>query len=448
LLRDKKFWIGVIVSLFFLYLAFRGEDFGEIAQSLGKVQYWVLIPALAVYFVGVWLRAIRWGVLLSPVRQGIRPYGLFKVLSIGYMGNDILPARLGDVIRVYVLSRREQVTLSATLATILVERIFDGLTMIGFLAVSALFATLSADLENALRLTTVLFLVGLLVFVFLAAAPERIITLMRLILGRSPLGRVIPEALHERALHMTASFVGGLAVLRNWRGVLSVLGLSAAAWACEAAMYYIIGAWGFGLLGHNGQPLPVAAYSMTTAAANLGTLVPSSPGYIGVFDSIAKVVLAGVFGVVTSQALSYVIVLHAALYFPITFVGLFYMVRESVSWGELAALEKKEAAGEAGVPDVEQSEGELLEAERQDAAASAAQGNAATAPPATGVNEAAAPDVDQSEGDILEAKRLDAAASAAQGNIVADPPVTGANGNGTLPSATSDEAPNPVTRRR
>ena len=349
MLRDKKFWIGVLISVFFLYLAFREENFAQIAAALGKVQYWALIPALAFYFAGVWVRAVRWGVLLSPLRRGIHPYHLFKVLVIGYMGNDILPARLGDVIRVYVLSRRERVTKSATLATILVERIFDGLTMIGFLTVSALFITLNSEMTAILRLTSALFLVGLLVFIFLAASPDRITTMVRLILGRSPIGSLIPVSLHERALHMTSSFVEGLAVLRSWRGVLSVMGLSVAAWAAEATMYYIIGAWGFGLT------LPAHAYTITTAAANLGTLVPSSPGYIGVFDGIAKVVLAGLFKLDSSLALSYVVVLHAALYFPVTIWGLFYMARESVSWGELAALEKKEAAGEAGTPDDDES---------------------------------------------------------------------------------------------
>jgi hypothetical protein len=163
---------------------------------------------------------------------------------------------------------------------------------------------------------------------------------------------------------MTSAFVAGLAVLRSWRGVMAVLSLSFAAWACEASMYYLIGSWGFGLT------LPIHAYTMTTAAANLGTLVPSSPGYIGVFDGIAKVVLTGLFNLDSSRALSYVVVLHAALYFPVTIWGLFYMLRESVSWGDLAALEKKEAAGEAAIPEDE-----------GDAVTSAAPSNPAADPP-------------------------------------------------------------------
>jgi glycosyltransferase 2 family protein len=132
-------------------------------------------------------------------------------------------------------------------------------------------------------------------------------------------------------------------VLRSWRGVLSVMGLSIGAWAAEALMYYIIGAWGFGL------DLPVHAYTITTAIANLSTLVPSSPGYFGVFDTVAKVVLVGLFKLDSTMALSYVALLHAALYFPVTLWGVYYMVRESVSWSELAALEKKEAAGQPAV---------------------------------------------------------------------------------------------------
>jgi uncharacterized protein (TIRG00374 family) len=345
LLKDKKFWIGVIISIVCLYLAFRDEDFGAIGRALGRVQYWAILPSLVAYFIGVWLRALRWKVLLSSVRKDIRTYSLFRVLCIGYMGNDILPARLGDVLRVYVVSRRENVTKSASLATILVERILDGLTMLGFLAVSALFITLNREMENALRVFSIVFLVGLLVFVALAASPERITTLVQLLLGRSPLGRVIPEALHNRALHITASFVNGLGVLRSWQGVVSVMGLSVAAWACETAMYYIIGAWGFGL------SLPIHGYTMTTAAANLSTLVPSSPGFIGVFDGVAKSVLHGLFNIDSGLALSYVVVLHAALLFPVTAVGLVYMARESVSWRELSAMEDKEARGQPGVSD-------------------------------------------------------------------------------------------------
>lgn len=356
MLKDKKFWIGVVISVVCLYWAFHDEDFGEIGRALGRVQYWAILPALVAYFVGVWVRAVRWKVLLSSVRKDIRVYSLFRVLCIGYMGNDILPARLGDVLRVYVVSRRENVTKSASLATILVERILDGLTMLGFLAVSALFITLNREMENVLRVFSIVFLVGLLVFVALAASPERITSLVQLLLGRSPLGRVIPEALHTRALHITASFVTGLGVLRSWTGVVSVLGLSVAAWACETTMYYMIGAWGFGL------SLPIHAYTMTTAAANLSTLVPSSPGFLGVFDGVAKSVLVGLFNMNSGLALSYVVVLHAALLFPVTALGLVYMARESLSWRELSALENKEAQGQPGVSDDDEAVGAAIPA--------------------------------------------------------------------------------------
>ncbi|MCL5961132.1 MAG: flippase-like domain-containing protein, partial [Chloroflexi bacterium] len=124
-MKRWKFWLGLAVSCVFLYLAFRGQDFGQIGRAIRKANYVYVLPALAAYFAGIWIRAMRWRYLLSPVAD--RPARrLFPVVVIGYMANDILPVRMGELVRAYVLGEREQISKSATLATILVERIFDG----------------------------------------------------------------------------------------------------------------------------------------------------------------------------------------------------------------------------------------------------------------------------------------------------------------------------------
>jgi hypothetical protein len=110
-------------------------------------------------------------------------------------------------------------------------------------------------------------------------------------------------------------------------------------------MYWVLGEWGFNL------NLPFAAYMITTAAANLSTLVPSTPGYLGVFDYVAREVLERLFKIPTAIATTYVIVLHAALYFPVTLWGIVYMFRESLSWSDLGRLEKGEASGHPIVED-------------------------------------------------------------------------------------------------
>lgn len=327
-MKNWKFWVGLLVSLVFLFLAFRGLNITEIFAAIRGANYWLVLPALAVYFAGVWIRSMRWQVLLRPIAK-VSNRRLFPVVVIGYMANDVLPARIGELVRAYVLGRREGVSASGALATIVVERIFDGLVMILFMAVVALFMPLSEQLLVVVRLASILFFGFLVVFFALVFIPR----LADLVVG---MVRRIPGRAGERGSDLLRSFVDGLAVLRSARHLTSVLALSVVAWLFEASMYYIIGI-GFAL------PIPFQGSALTTAVANLATLLPSSPGYVGPFEAAAQLVLVGVFRIGRELAMSYTIVLHSALYFPITILGLFYWWRESLSWREVRKLEKTTA---------------------------------------------------------------------------------------------------------
>ena len=96
-----RLWSSVLISAFFLWLALRGQDLTQTARSLADAHYGYVLPALALYFTGVWVRALRWRVLLSPMGR-FPVSSLFPVVVIGYMANDVLPARMGEVVRVYV----------------------------------------------------------------------------------------------------------------------------------------------------------------------------------------------------------------------------------------------------------------------------------------------------------------------------------------------------------
>ncbi|MBI4769518.1 MAG: flippase-like domain-containing protein [Chloroflexi bacterium] len=117
----------------------------DLSGALAGANYWWLLPGVAVYFVGVWARAWRWHYLLRPLKR-IPTGTMFPIVAIGYMGNNIYPARAGELLRAYVLRRKAGVPVSASLATILIERIFDGVVMLMFVFfnLSAL-ATLSHD---------------------------------------------------------------------------------------------------------------------------------------------------------------------------------------------------------------------------------------------------------------------------------------------------------------
>ena len=135
MIRHSYTIIGVIISALLLWLALRTIDFREVGAAFGTANYALLVPALALYFAGVAVRAARWRVLLAPLRE-VAVGRLFPIVVIGYMANDILPARLGEVVRVDVLRRREGVSRAAALATVLIERIFDGLCLLIFAAVT------------------------------------------------------------------------------------------------------------------------------------------------------------------------------------------------------------------------------------------------------------------------------------------------------------------------
>lgn len=353
--KSKQFIIGLVISLVFLVWALSKEDLGKVASAILQMNWVILVPALALYFIGVWIRAVRWRILLQPLKPHLSLFRTFEVVVIGYMANNVLPARIGEVVRAYVLAKREDVRKTSTLATILVERIFDGLVMVGFVAAALLFViffdkdilstgeghkfgSLVKDYSPFISAGAVAFLAFLTFFIGIASSRSRMERLVGFGL------RLLPGRLHERAERLALAFIDGLGSLRSASNLVAVFGLSILAWLFEAGMYYLIGNWGFGLVGADSKAVPFYAYIMATGIVNLSTLIPQAPGYVGVFEVVAKGVLVGGFGVASGLATSYVLLLHAALYIPVTLLGVFFLARESLSWRELTDLEKNRAA--------------------------------------------------------------------------------------------------------
>jgi uncharacterized protein (TIRG00374 family) len=345
MLRNWRLWLGLLISLLFIALAIRGQDLGQVRNALRAADYRYLPLALVLYFAGVLLRTLRWRYLLAPVRP-VRARNLFSVVVIGYMANNILPWRIGEVVRSYVLREREGIPTSASLATIAVERIFDGLTMLAFLLLASLVIPLDAEIKRLAIVAAIVFALATAALIAIVASDQlrgRILALIT---------RPLPAALAARLTALVESFVAGLHILRSFKDLLLVASCSVFAWGLESSMYFVI-ARGFvvpasassgpqsldGVLG-------IAGTLMTTAVANLATLIPSTPGYIGVFESGVVLVVTGLLGVQRELALSYAIVVHAALYFPITLWGVYYWARAHLSLAAVRAVEP--ADGRAG----------------------------------------------------------------------------------------------------
>lgn len=325
-MRSWRVWLGFAISIVFIYIALRGQDFDLIWESLRAAQYRWLIPAMGAYFLGVMVRAVRWHYLLRAV-QDVPARRLFPIVVIGYMANNILPLRAGEVVRSYALSARFRIRKSSSLATIAIERIFDGLTMLGFLLVASLTIALTTNLRNVALIAAALFVVLSIVlfgFVLIPAMRQWSIDLAL---------RLLPGRVGERVEQMAHSFFEGLGILRRKQDLLAVLLTSVLAWLCEATMYLLI-AHGFNL---DVSPMAIL---LVTAVANLATIIPSSPGYVGPFEAAVVSVLAGTLGLSRELALSYAVVVHAALYLPVTLLGVLYWWRESFSWRDVRRAEE------------------------------------------------------------------------------------------------------------
>jgi glycosyltransferase 2 family protein len=313
----KRYWIGIAISVFLLYLTFRSVEMASVASAFAGANFALLIPALALYFAGVFVRSVRWGLLLRPVKR-LTQKRLFVVMAVGFMANDVLPLRAGEAVRAYMLWQKERLAPGATVATIVVERLLDGLVLTGFLVVSGLLMPLDLWMTQLAWIAGAVFL-GCIVLVFaMTVAPGPISALGEKLL--SPM----PARLRNLGLKLLRTFVDGLASLRSVSATASVVGLSCLAWILEAGMYFVL------MFSFPFAPSFLASI-LGAAVANLGTMVPSSPGYVGTFDLPLSAVLVGSFHIAPSLATGYTLLVHAALILPISLLGLLFVWREGLS---------------------------------------------------------------------------------------------------------------------
>ena len=323
MMKRWQFWLGLAVSAAFLYMALRGLDLAVVWFHVRSAAYWWLLPGVAIYFFGVWARTWRWHYMLRSIKS-IPLVRLFPVVCIGYMGNNIFPARIGELLRAYVLRETEEVPISASLATIILERIFDGVVMLLFVFIGLPLApAIPGDWRRFVIIFSLLFFGALGFFFFLAASPRRAQAAYSWVIDR-----VLPRRIREPVRGFADRFMEGLYFLRSPRDVLMIFVTSLVVWLAETAKYwFVMHAFDF--------EVSFFVLMLMNGVVNLFTTIPSAPGYIGTFDTPGIEILKA-FGVNENIAGAYTLVLHAALWLPITLLGIFYMWRMSLSWAELS----------------------------------------------------------------------------------------------------------------
>lgn len=290
--------VPVALAALLLVFAFRGVDWAALLGTLTRVRPEVYALALLIVTGSLALRALRWRVLLSAEAR-IPPLTVYWATVLGYLGNNFLPFRAGELVRAAVISRRAPVSMTFALATTLVERVLDVLALV--LISLLVFATLPAvpdSLRASVQLTAVLGLAGVLVLLFLPRLERQLRRLVRRF-ARS-------EALRERALTLMERFLFGMRAFQHPVRASLFLALTGLIWANDALAAITV-ANAFGLHLQLFQAL------LLLAALGLSSAAPSTPGYVGIYQAVAVTVLAP-FGFSRNDALAFILAFQAANY--------------------------------------------------------------------------------------------------------------------------------------
>ncbi|MDP9236900.1 MAG: flippase-like domain-containing protein [Chloroflexota bacterium] len=305
-----------------LVLLFRGVDMPETARAFRKANYWLLVPAIVFLILDLQFRAVRWRLLLSP-HPGLRHSNLFGATNVGYLVNDVLPFRAGEVARVFLIDELEKTGKVRSAASIAVERGIDVIAMIAL--VIALFPFID---EPGWTHGPALLIGGGAVAAFALVIGLSHVNETDRAFWKAWLRRV-PRIGEQLELASNAMLIA-LHPLRRIATLGSVVVLTAVIWTCGTLSFLMIMK-----AFHLDVGFPAAA--IVIGATTLGMVVPSSPGYVGVFHAIAVKTLTEVFGVPKENALTYAFAQHAVIYFVPAGLGAAFLWNHRPMWHDFAA---------------------------------------------------------------------------------------------------------------
>ncbi len=320
--------IGLLISMVFLWFAFRELDPVTVLDEIRNVNIALLVIAGLWYFVAVSVITLRWQFLLRAVKF-VSLRRLYPLVCIGYMGNNVYPFRSGEALRIYLLKRNEDIPIVKGTTTVLVERVFDGLVMLTFIIVPLLFVdNASDDVRNVATFAAPIFLSALAVFLLLATRPDLLRRLVAVVSG------LLPGRIGDLVQNLSEDVIIGLEDLRNPAYLTGTVISSYATWALEASVYWLVSfAFGF--------ELSYAVMLITVGTVNLAGLIPASPGQIGIFEYFVPAVLVGA-GIEDAAALGYAVTVHVVIWLPVTLAGFGFLARQGLSWNAITRARELE----------------------------------------------------------------------------------------------------------
>ncbi|HEX2909286.1 MAG TPA: lysylphosphatidylglycerol synthase transmembrane domain-containing protein [Chloroflexia bacterium] len=342
-MKHLKFWVGLIISVLAVWFAVQGIEFGKVGEAFSKLNWWLLALSMIPYFISLLLKVTRWQLLFHPGPK-IPLRRLWATLMISYLFNTVLPARLGEIVRGYTLSKSEKIGTVRVLSTILLEKILDVMTMFVFLVFLLPFLDLPKDLKQPAIFSGVLMVTAFVICILMAKFRKQAESVVQWFL------RFLPAKLRPKIFGLVEEVLDVLSVLLNLKLSFNIAAQSVMLWLLTV-VNYMLTAFALNI------PLTFELAMVLMIALNLGMVVPSAPGYIGVFESLVIVALLPFFPDQKSMLFNLGLLLHIIGYLPVIVLGAYYTWREGISFGNVPKEEELEKiAPAAPIPVINEKE--------------------------------------------------------------------------------------------
>ena len=308
--------IGIVVSVVCFAYSMKGTSLADLKAGFLQANYLTLPLMLVMLFGFYWLKAMRWSWLLTPVTP-LTTRQLFPPLLIGFAANNILPAHLGEFVRVFVVRKQHNVPFSTVFSTVVLERIFDVVAILGLFSVGLMF---TRDLPDDYRKSAIVLAAGC-VFVVICVAfylmwTDWFLRLTERVIGWLPF---IPASLTGKILDMLRAGAHGLSALRSGKAVFLIMLNSIAQWLLNGLLAYTA-------LRAFHVPVTPTAGMIITGVIAIGVTIPSSPGYFGVIQYCFAISMSAQgLDIDPSLVLGASLYYHISMYIPVTVLGLHYL---------------------------------------------------------------------------------------------------------------------------
>jgi len=314
LISNPKTIIGVLLSVAGIYWAFRGYNFQHFSDSLKHSKYIYIIAASALLLLSVWVRSVRWEFFFRHEKK-LPLYSLFKAEMIGYFGNSVLPLRLGELLRVYIVKREHQIPGSFTLGTVVLERLLDTVGLLAFSLLMLFIVPIPGDIKWFIQIAAI----GIII---LAVILLIVVLKVKGIQTEHYIGKKIKD------------FFSGFHVLGGKLSGITLL-ITLLLWAIYWLDVHLINL----ALGLN---LSISDSLLVMIISSLAYSIPSAPGTIGTYHAAVKYVLVTMIGGYSpEQGVTFALVLHAYGFILFTVLGGWYFMKSQFHQGAISSIMEK-----------------------------------------------------------------------------------------------------------